>query len=130
MKKGANALLAFALALGAACKGDHESDRREPPPPVASAKPDACAGGGAQLKDAESAKTFPRSFEGFCLDPNNSEKAYGDDTKEPLEKICDLFDGECEIYKGYGVRRVVELRYVDGSGKSATIDIHFSRFAT
>jgi hypothetical protein len=41
-----------------------------------------------------------------------------------------MFDGECEIYKGFNVRRVVEARYVDGAGSTATIDVYLSKFAT
>src|SRR5436189_796756 len=48
----------------------------------------------------------------------------------PLDQICDLFDGECEIYKGFHVRRVLEARYIDGAGSPATIDIHLSKFGT
>ena len=99
-----------------------------PPPPAA--KPATCAGGGGQLADKESAAFFPRTSGGFCLDPNGGEKTFGDGGALALDKICDLFDGECEIYKSFNVRRVVELRYVDGSGSPATIDIHLSKFGT
>jgi hypothetical protein len=54
----------------------------------------------------------------------------GEGAPLPLEHICDVFDGECEIYKGYNVRRVLEARYVDGAGSAATIDVHLSKFGT
>lgn len=117
---------AIAVAL-AGCKDD-PPPKREPPPPAA--KPVTCAGGGGQLADKESAPFFPRTSAGYCLDPNGGEKTFGDSAALPLEQICDLFDGECEIYKRANVRRVVELRYVDGAGSPATIDIHFSKFGT
>lgn len=119
-------LLAFTLAAG--CKD--EEPRRAPPPPAPSAKPAACAGGGGTLADAVSAPFFPRVSGSFCLDPNGGDKAMGEGAPLPLEHICELFDGECEIYKGYNVRRVLEARYIDGSGSPATIDIHFSKFGT
>jgi hypothetical protein len=82
------------------------------------------------VDDADAAPFFPATSVGFCLDPNGGAKAYGDDAALALERICDLFDGECEVYKRYGVRRVVEVRFVDGGGSPATIDIHLSRFAS
>jgi hypothetical protein len=77
-----------------------------------------------------SAPFFPQSSSGFCLDPNGGDKTFGEGGTLPIDHICDLFDGECEIYKGYGVRRVVEARYVDGKGTPATVDVHLSRFGT
>jgi hypothetical protein len=105
----------------------------EPPrgtPPPAPPAPATCAGGGGQLSDAPSAPFFPRTSSGFCLDPNGGDKSYGEGASLPLDKICDVFDGECEIYKDFQVRRVVELRYVDGSGSPATIDLKLSKFTT
>ena len=119
------------LALAACNKGDERQARREgaPPPPPA-AKPAACAGGGGKIADAASAPFFPTSSGGFCIDPNGGDKAYGEGAALPIDRICDLFDGECEIYKGYGVRRVLQARYVDGAGTPATVDVNLSRFAT
>src|SRR5262249_1698622 len=128
MKKGAYAVAILALV---GCHDDREPPKREPPPPAPQVvKVGSCSSGSPQITDADTKRAFPVTIASFCVDPNGSEKTYGDDAKEPLEGICDLFDGECEVYKGFGVRRVVELRYVDGAGSAATIDIHFSRFAT
>jgi len=122
--------LALALVLGlvSACKSDEPRGAAPPPPP--SAKPAACAGGGGTLSDATSAPFFPRVSANFCLDPNGGDKTYGEGGSLPIDQICDMFDGECEIYKGFGVRRVLELRYVDGGGSAATIDVHLSKFGT
>jgi len=38
-------------------------------------------------------------------------------------------DGECEVYKGYGLKRVTTLRYIDGKGSPATVNVIASRFA-
>jgi len=123
-------VLAVLLAafVGSACKG--EESRGAPPPPPKAPKPAACAAGGGTLADAQTAAFFPQKTSGFCLDPNGGDKTYGEGASLPIDKICDMFDGECEIYKGFGVRRVVELRYIDGSGSSATIDVHLSKFGT
>lgn len=124
----------LACATAQAGCGSRERDeppRREPPPPAAAApKPGACAGGGGTLADAVSAPLFPRTSGSFCLDPAGGDKAFGEEAKLPLERICDLFDGECAVYQGLGVRRVVELRYVDGGGSSASVGVYLSRFAS
>jgi hypothetical protein len=116
------------LAALAGCKGDEP--RGAPPPPPAAAKPAACSGGGGTIADAASAPFFPRTTGGFCLDPNGGDKALGEAAPLPLDGICDMFDGECEIYKGFGVKRVVETRYVSGAGGAATVDVHLSKFAS
>ncbi|WP_234023604.1 DUF6599 family protein [Sorangium cellulosum] len=120
---------AVAAALCAAgCKKDEPQGA--PPPPAPAARPAACAGGGGTIGDAASAPFFPRTTGGFCLDPNGAEKTFGESAPLPLDSICDMFDGECEIYKGFGVRRVVEARYVSGSGGTATVDVHLSKFGS
>ncbi len=113
------------------CKSE-EPPRREPPPPPAaqSAKADACKGGGGTLSDSASAAFLPRMSSGFCLDPNGGDKAFGESAPLPLDGICDLFDGECEVYKGFQVKRVLEARYVNGAGSAANINVHLSKFGS
>ncbi len=98
---------------------------REPPPPAA--KPAACSGE-RKTNDPKNVAFFPADAGAFCLDPAGSDKAYGDGAKSPLDAICNLFDGECELYLSGGVKRVVEARYVDGGGSGATIDVYLSQF--
>ncbi|MGK4006389.1 DUF6599 family protein [Sorangium sp. So ce1036] len=119
----------LAAALSAGCSKKEER-QGAPPPPAPAARPDACADGGGTLNDAASAPFFPRTTGGFCLDPNGAAKAFGESAPLPLDSICDMFDGECEIYKGFGVRRVVEARYVSGAGGTATVDVHLSKFGS
>jgi hypothetical protein len=127
-------VIALAALSLSACSKSEEPRQGAPPPPPAAAKPAACTAGGGTIADPSSAPFFPQSFgerlRGFCLDPNGGDKAFGEGATLPLEHMCDLFDGECEVYKGYGVRRVVEARYVDGAGSPATIDVHLSKFGT
>jgi hypothetical protein len=127
-------LVALALLSMTACSKSEEPRQGAPPPPPPVAQPGACTAGGGKIADPASAPFFPQSFgepvRGFCLDPNGGDKAFGEGAALPIADICDLFDGECEIYKGYGVRRVVEARYVDGGGTPATIDVHLSKFGT
>ena len=125
-------ICAAALSFAAIATGCKDAPREAPPgpPPPPAARPGACSGGGAQPKDTATAAYFPRTVAGFCLDPNSPEKNFGEGAQQPIESIRDLFDGECEIYLGFNVRRVTELRYVDGAGSPATIDVHLSKFAS
>lgn len=107
------------------CEEKQTAPRREPPPPAA--KPAACDGE-RKVNDPTNVKFFPATAGPFCLDPAGSDKAYGDGTKNPINGICNLFDGECEIYLSGGVERVVEARYVDGKGSGATIDVYLSKY--
>lgn len=121
--------LVFAVALASGCKSN-ESKGTPPPPPAPAAKANACDAGGGKLSDAQAAAVIPRKSNGFCLDPNGGDKVYGEGASLPIDQICDMFDGECEIYKGFGVRRVVEMRYVDGGGTAATINVYMSKFGS
>jgi hypothetical protein len=127
--------LAAMLPLLAACPSKDAARKDEPPPPPpppasAGLSPGACASGGGEVKDPVSAGFFPRAAGGFCLDPNGETKTYGDNAKHPKEEVCTtLFDGECEIYMRYKLARVVALRYVDGAGKGATVDVILSSYA-
>jgi hypothetical protein len=124
------ALAAASVMLAACSKDESAKGSPPPPPPAASAKADVCAKGGGTLADADAARFFPRTTNGFCLDPNGKGESFGEGASQPIDKICDLFDGECEIYRGFNVRRVTEIRYVDGKGTPATIDVHLSKFGT
>jgi hypothetical protein len=121
--------LAVAMTLACGCKSN-ESKGTPPPPPAPLPKANACEAGGGKLSDAQAAAVVPRQSSNFCLDPNGGDKVYGEAASLPIDQICDMFDGECEIYKGFGVRRVVEMRYVDGGGSAATINVYVSKFGS
>ncbi|MEO7035765.1 MAG: DUF6599 family protein [Polyangiaceae bacterium] len=122
-----------ALLCGAvSChKDDKSAERGAPPPPIASSKPGACASGGGTVKDTVSAAFFPRVAAEYCLDPNGDARAFGESAPNSLDAVCtELFDGECEVYKGFGLRRVVTLRYIDGKGSPGAVNVNLSRFAS
>ena len=131
-------LAAALLVTTAACdkKDDSTTGRAPPPPPppVASAQQDLCAGGGGRNTDALSAPFVPSSVgsaPAFCLDPQGEPKTYGDKAKLSMDDVCTTaFDGECEVYKRFGLDRVVVLRYVDGSGAPNSVEVNLSRFTT
>ncbi len=118
------ALLAFA------CKEESKPSGDNPPPPAAStSKPGACAAGGGEVGDPISASFFPRVASGYCLDPQNDTKTYGDKGKLSMDDVCTTaLDGECEVYKAFGLVRLVALRYVDGGAGGGSVDVYLSRF--
>lgn len=126
------------MALLSACGSGAGSDaapstsaarRGAPPPPAASGPAGACAGGGGRITDEVTAKIVPANTPGYCLDPNEPARIFGDGGR-PLDDICNLFDGECDVYKAFRVVRVAQVRYVSASGGAATIDAYVSRFAS
>lgn len=126
--------LAFCLVLApvlGCSKKEVPAEQGSAPPPIASSKPGVCNSGGGTVSDALSAAYFPRQAAGFCIDPNGETRTYGEAAKGTLETVCtELLDGECEVYKAYGLKRVVTLRYVDGAGSPGTVNVLASRFAT
>jgi hypothetical protein len=134
--------LALVAAAAPACSKDEDakSDRQPPPgmsaAPVASGSASAppanvCAGGGGQDTDTVSAPMIPRTVGGFCLDPQGEPRTYGAQGKLSMDEVCTTaFDGECEVYKRFGLDRVVVLRYVDGTGAPNSVEVNLSRFAT
>jgi hypothetical protein len=112
-------------------KPDTKVEQGSAPPPIASSKPGACANGGGSVSDPVSAAYFPKVAGGYCIDPNGDARTYGEAAKGTLETVCtELLDGECEVYKNYGLKRVVTLRYVDGAGSPGTVNVIASRFAS
>ncbi len=105
-----------------------EPKRGAPPPTVQSAGANVAAScnGGAGV-DKVATRVFPAEVSTFCLESKGT--LYGEGG-EPIKGICGPFDGECEVYLGLGVDRVVQVRYVDRAGTAATIEINFSRFGT
>lgn len=124
-------LALFALSL-ASCKKSHDAEEvGAAPPPVASSKPGVCASGGGVPGDPASAAFFPRVVSGYCVDPHGDTRAYGEGAKNTLDDVCtQQLDGECEVYKAHGLRRVVTLRYVDDGGSPGAVAVTLSRFAT
>lgn len=126
------------LSAISACSGCSKDEKRgsggEPPPPpppsASTAKAGACASGGGELTDAISAAYLPKSAGGYCVDPQGEVKTYGEKGKLSMDEVCTTaFDGECEVYKRFGLKRVVSLHYVDGSGKGGTVEVNVSQFA-
>jgi hypothetical protein len=116
------------LALVLAALGcEEEPPPRQPPPPEP--KPAGCDRP-KKANDPANVAHFPEASGGFCLDPAGSDRGFGKGARSPLDGMCELFDGECEIYKRFHVERVVEAHYVDGGGSGATVDVYLSQYNT
>lgn len=126
-------LLLLCLTACSACGKEEKrgGDTPPPPPPSASAaKAGVCASGGGELTDAVSAPYFTKSISNYCVDPQGEVKTYGEKGKLSMDEVCTTaFDGECEVYKRFGLKRVVSLRYVDGKGGGGTVEVNLSQFA-
>lgn len=129
--------LALVLAASPAFVGCKKSDPAPTPPPApapeapqATSGADACATPGA-VDDSVSAAFFPVKVPGACLEPKGDTRTYGERAKSTLEELCTTaFDGECEVYRGFGVKRVVGVRYAEGGGRQGTVEVYVNRFAS
>jgi hypothetical protein len=123
--------LVLVIAFSGCKKKATNIDHGDTPPPVESIQPGRCADGGGVVADATSAAFFPRSVGDYCIDPNSETRAYGKNAPGTLDQVCtELFDGECEVYRMYGLERVVTVRYADGKGSTSTVNVVLSRFET
>lgn len=72
---------------------------------------------------------LPGRVAGFCLDPNADVKRYGEGTSLPLDAVCvELFNGECEIYKRYGLEGVKTTNYVSSKSQTTSVSVVVSSF--
>ncbi len=121
--------LVFVIALSSCKKKETNVDRGDTPPPVESIQPGRCTQGGGNVADPTSVAFFPRSAADYCIDPNSETRAYGKNAPGTLDQVCtELFDGECEVYRMYGLERVVTVRYADGKGSTSSVNVVLSRF--
>lgn len=122
------------LAILAVCgcrKKEITVERGDTPPPVEAIQPGRCAQGGGTVADSASSAYFPRKVTDYCIDPNSETRAYGKNAPGTLDQVCtELFDGECEVYRMFGLERVVTVRYADGKGSTSNVNVVLSRFET
>jgi hypothetical protein len=128
---------AFRFALFAslslvACRDEKKNEAPPPPPPAADTpKPGACTGGGGEVKDPQASAFFPRTEGSYCVDPQGETKVYGAKERFSMDEVCTTaFDGECEVYKRHGLKRVTAFRYVDGGGGAGSVEVYLSQFDT
>ncbi len=119
------------VSISSCRKKEITVEHSDTPPPVESTQPNRCVQGGGNVADATSVAFFPRKVSDYCIDPNSETRAYGKNAPGTLDQVCtELFDGECEVYRMYGLERVVTVRYADGKGSTSTVNVVLSRFET
>ncbi len=121
------ALVTTSSVAGWSCKGD-ATPSPAPTASATSAAPAVACDGKGKVNDPANVASLPPTTGDFCLDPNASDRGYGEGAKHELDEVSGLFDGEWSAYEQLGVKRVVEARYVDGKGAGATIDVKLSTF--
>ncbi len=118
--------MVVAASLVSGC--DEEPPPRQPPPPPP--KPTTCDAK-LQANDPTNVALMPPKTGAFCLDPTGSDRGYGEGSKNKLKDGCwSMFNGGCDVYLRHGVTRLVKVRYVDGSGSGATIDVDLSQYGS
>jgi len=66
---------------------------------------------------------------GFCIDPDSDVRRYGTGADAALDAVCvELVNGECELYKSYGLEGVKTLQYVSDAGDRRTVNVIVSSF--
>ena len=123
--------LVSTLCVAACKKSTPPAERGDTPPPAESAQLGRCTQGGGTVTDSATAAFFARTLGEYCIDPNSETRAYGKSAPGTLDQVCtELFDGECEVYRAYGLERVVTVRYADAKGSTSTVNVVLSRFET
>lgn len=110
------------LSLLPAC--DRPKEQGVAPPVAHPGKPERC-------KKASSApqEGLPGAAAGFCIDRDSDIRRYGAGAGAGLDAVCvELFNGECELYKSYGLEGVKTLRYVSGENSSESVSVVVSSF--
>ncbi len=94
-----------------------------------SSKLAVCSGALAEFSHVDLRGVLSPRVADFCVDPNSAPRAYGQEGEGNMEEVCtELFNGECELYKGFGLLRVTTARYVRDDGSSALVSVNVSRF--
>jgi len=120
------------LSSLSACDKSKQDERRGlPPPETSAATPGGCSQGGGTLTDPSTATQFPRSFSDYCIDPHGETRTYGASASKDIDAICtEAFNGDCEMYKSFGLERVILFRYIDGGGSPGAVDVVVSKYAS
>lgn len=122
-------LLASALCAASCSDGAVApvgSERRGAPPPKVSVATSGSACVPSPPNDPPTKGIFPERVGAFCLQADS--ESYGKDAKGPIDGICSIFDGECELYLELAIERAIQVRYL--SPTAATLSIRLSKFDT
>lgn len=117
-------IAAALLVIGvlAACNRSEEQGSAPPAPVTTQEKP--CAGVSSAPQEG-----LPGKAGGFCIDKDSDIRRYGVSTGAGLDAVCvELFNGECELYKSYGLEGVKILHYVSSSESTESVNVVVSSF--
>jgi len=117
--------IAVCATLAIAGAGCRRAESEGEAPPVARPNPVDPCGQMAEIP----MDGLPGRVAGFCLDPNADVKRYGEGTSLPLDAVCvELFNGECEIYKRYGLGGVKTTNYISAKSPTTSVAVVVSNF--
>jgi hypothetical protein len=110
------------------CRDKAIEGQAPPPPPVAPAL-SICSTAPATFDVEDVDQVLKPVVGSVCLDPNAPPRSYGEQAPNSMDAICtELFNGECELYKAFGLKRVTTLRYAKDDGSLASVSAVVSRF--
>ncbi|MBK7397933.1 MAG: hypothetical protein IPJ34_16955 [Myxococcales bacterium] len=130
-------LSVLALTVLAACKEDPKPTPPPPPPgPVvvasgsgSTAGKSLCDPAAVGIVDAKVAALLPDLVEGHCVLKTAPAKSFGEGTPTKIENVSDIIDGAGQVYSGnYYAKRYDQLKYVDGKGTGAEVEIVLTTF--
>lgn len=115
------------LSFGWGCRAKEVEGHA--PPPVAAPALSVCANAKTTFGVEDVDEVLKPLVGALCVDPNTPPRMYGEQTPNAMDLVCtELFNGECELYKSFGLRRVTTLRYVKNDGSLAAVNAVVSRF--
>ncbi|MCH2109466.1 MAG: hypothetical protein MK135_09055 [Polyangiaceae bacterium] len=110
-------LLLFPLG----CETRKEERRGAAPPPELTAK--------KVIQCIESPTPFQLSGD-FCLEKGVDVRRYGSGAGLPLSDVCtELFNGECELYRKFGLKGVLTAQIAPRSGAAFRVSLTLSEFS-
>lgn len=126
----------ISIASLAACKKDEPSGPQGSPPPPPAAAPSAggaakslCEPAAVGISDPKVAQVLPAQVGGFCVLKADAVRSWGEGTGKKIEDVSDIIDGAGEIYSAnYFAKRYDSLKYVDGTGSGAEIEIALTTY--
>lgn len=125
-------LLVLAQICMVACACRPRQEQGQAPPEVITANAASvalCAGAAAEFTHTDLRPVLTPRVADFCIDPNSAPRAYGQEGEGSMDEVCtELFNGECELYKSYGLVRVTTVRFVRNDGSPAMVSANVSRF--
>jgi hypothetical protein len=119
------------LCLFSGCRARQEQGQAPPEVNTAGQVSSAtvCANALGEFRHADLQGVLSTRVGDYCVDPNSAPRAYGQEGEGDMDDVCtELFNGECELYKSYGLLRVTTARYVASNGSSALVSANVSRF--